>query len=33
VPATSRASIGVHNSTADVDALVDGLAEVRRIFG
>jgi cysteine desulfurase / selenocysteine lyase len=33
VPATSRASIGVHNSTADVDALVEGLAEVRRIFG
>jgi cysteine desulfurase/selenocysteine lyase len=33
VPATSRASIGVHNSQADVDALVDGLAEVRRIFG
>jgi cysteine desulfurase/selenocysteine lyase len=32
VPATSRASIGVHNSTADVDRLVDGLAEVRRIF-
>jgi cysteine desulfurase / selenocysteine lyase len=33
VPATSRASIGVHNTTSDVDALVDGLAEVRRIFG
>jgi cysteine desulfurase/selenocysteine lyase len=33
VPATSRASIGVHNTTADVDRLVDGLAEVRRIFG
>ena len=32
VPATSRASIGVHNSTADVDRLVDGLAEVKRIF-
>jgi len=32
VPATSRASIGVHNSEADVDRLVDGLAEVRRIF-
>jgi cysteine desulfurase/selenocysteine lyase len=32
VPATSRASIGVHNSTADVDALVTGLAEVQRIF-
>jgi cysteine desulfurase / selenocysteine lyase len=33
VSATSRASIGVHNSTADVDRLVDGLDEVRRIFG
>jgi cysteine desulfurase/selenocysteine lyase len=33
VPATSRASIGVHNTTGDVDRLVDGLAEVRRIFG
>jgi cysteine desulfurase/selenocysteine lyase len=32
VPATSRASIGVHNAPADVDRLVDGLAEVRRIF-
>ena len=32
VPATSRASIGVHNSTDDVDALVSGLAEVKRIF-
>jgi cysteine desulfurase/selenocysteine lyase len=32
VPATSRASIGVHNTTAEIDALVDGLAEVKRIF-
>src|SRR3954447_19886148 len=32
VPATSRASIGVHNTSADIDALVDGLAEVKRIF-
>jgi cysteine desulfurase/selenocysteine lyase len=32
MPATSRASIGVHNTTADVDRLVDGLAEVKRIF-
>jgi cysteine desulfurase/selenocysteine lyase len=31
--ATSRASFGVHNSRADVDRLVDGLGEVRRIFG
>ena len=33
VPATSRASFGVHNTRTDVDRLVDGLAEVRRIFG
>ena len=32
VAATSRASFGVHNSCADVDRLVTGLAEVRRIF-
>ena len=33
VAATSRASFAVHNTRADVDRLVDGLAEVRRIFG
>jgi cysteine desulfurase/selenocysteine lyase len=33
VAATSRASFGVHNSRADVDLLVDGLARVREIFG
>jgi cysteine desulfurase / selenocysteine lyase len=33
VGATTRASFAVHNVRADVDALVDGLAEVRRIFG
>jgi cysteine desulfurase/selenocysteine lyase len=33
VPATSRASFGVHNSTADVDKLVELLSSVRRIFG
>jgi cysteine desulfurase/selenocysteine lyase len=33
VAATSRASFAVHNSRADVDRLVDGLAEVRRVFG
>jgi cysteine desulfurase/selenocysteine lyase len=32
VPATSRASIGVHNTFEDVDRLVVGLAEVQRIF-
>jgi cysteine desulfurase/selenocysteine lyase len=32
VPATSRASIGVHNTRADVDRLVDGLHGVRKVF-
>jgi cysteine desulfurase / selenocysteine lyase len=32
VPATSRASIGIHNTRADVDRLIDGLARVRRVF-
>jgi cysteine desulfurase/selenocysteine lyase len=32
-PATTRASFAVHNDRSDVDALVDGLADVRRIFG
>jgi cysteine desulfurase/selenocysteine lyase len=33
VAATTRASFAVHNSRADVDAFVDALQEVRRIFG
>ena len=33
VPATTRASFAVHNTRADVDRLVDGLANVRSIFG
>ena len=33
VPATSRASFGAYNSRADVDRLVDGLGQVRRVFG
>ena len=33
VPATSRASIGVHNTRADVDRLIESLAEVQRVFG
>ncbi|NIJ09172.1 cysteine desulfurase/selenocysteine lyase [Sphingomonas vulcanisoli] len=33
VPATARASFGVYNGLADVDALVRGLERVRRIFG
>ena len=32
VPATSRASIAVHNTRADIDRLIDGLDEVRRVF-
>jgi cysteine desulfurase/selenocysteine lyase len=30
--ATTRASFAVHNSTADIDRLIDGLAEVRRVL-
>jgi cysteine desulfurase/selenocysteine lyase len=33
VPATARASFGVYNGPADVDALVKGIERVRRIFG
>jgi cysteine desulfurase/selenocysteine lyase len=33
VAATSRPSFGVHNTRADVDRLIDGLANVRSIFG
>ena len=33
VPATARASFGVYNGPADVDALVRGIERVRRIFG
>jgi len=32
VPATSRASFGVHSTRDEVDQLVDGLANVRRVF-
>lgn len=32
VPATTRASFAAHTTRAEVDALVDGLHEVRRIF-
>ena len=32
VGATTRASFAAHNSTADVDRLLDGLAEVRRVL-
>jgi len=33
VPATARASFGVYNGPADVDALIKGIERVRRIFG
>jgi cysteine desulfurase/selenocysteine lyase len=33
VPATARASFGVYNSLADVDALAEGIERVTRIFG
>jgi cysteine desulfurase/selenocysteine lyase len=32
VPATTRASFAAHTTRADVDALVEGLHEVRRVF-
>jgi cysteine desulfurase/selenocysteine lyase len=33
VAATSRASFAIHNTREDVDALVDGLASVEKVFG
>jgi len=33
VPATARASFGLYSTEADVDALLDGIARTRRIFG
>ena len=33
VAATSRASFAIHNTRDDVDALVDGLASVQKVFG
>ncbi|MEM7665326.1 MAG: SufS family cysteine desulfurase [Pseudomonadota bacterium] len=33
VPATARASFGVYSSNADIDALLEGIARTRRIFG
>ena len=32
-PATARCSFGLYNTTAEVDALVDALGQVREIFG
>jgi cysteine desulfurase/selenocysteine lyase len=33
VGATTRASFAVHNTRADVDALIDGIEQVRSVFG
>ncbi|MEL7197869.1 MAG: cysteine desulfurase [Pseudomonadota bacterium] len=33
VPATARASFGAYSSEADVDALLEGIARTKRIFG
>jgi len=33
VPATARASLGVYNTTEDLDALVAGLRRVGEVFG
>ena len=32
VPATTRASLAVYNTPAEVDRLIDGLLDVRRVF-
>jgi cysteine desulfurase/selenocysteine lyase len=32
VPATARASFGLYNSEAEVDALVDAVQTARRVF-
>jgi cysteine desulfurase/selenocysteine lyase len=33
VPATCRASFAAHSDSSDIEALVRGLAQVKRIFG
>ena len=33
IAGTVRASFGLYNSRADIDRLIDGLGEVREIFG
>lgn len=33
VPATARASFGLYSTQADIDALLEGIARTRRIFG
>jgi cysteine desulfurase/selenocysteine lyase len=32
VPATTRASLAVYNTRDEIDRLIEGLADVRRIF-
>ena len=33
IPATARASFGLYSTDADIDALLEGIARTRRIFG
>jgi cysteine desulfurase/selenocysteine lyase len=33
IPATARASLGLYNTTGELDALVRGLGKVREVFG
>ena len=33
IAGTVRASLGLYNTRADIDRLIDGLDEVREIFG
>jgi cysteine desulfurase/selenocysteine lyase len=33
VPATARASFAAHSDASDIEALVEGLFKVKRIFG
>ena len=33
VPATARASFGVYTTEAEIDRLVDGLHDARKVFG
>jgi cysteine desulfurase/selenocysteine lyase len=33
LPATARASFNVYTTRSDIDALIDGIREVKRVFG
>jgi cysteine desulfurase/selenocysteine lyase len=33
IPATTRASFYLYNTPAEVDALIAGLAQVKKVFG